>query len=334
VTVGVATDPTALHALAGEWAGLWARSPQATPFQHPGWLLAWWEAFGTALPVVAWSRNASGLTGLLPLYVLEDAGGSRLLPVGAGLTDYQDVLLSPGQDAAPLLDAALAASGTHQADLFGLPPWSPLRHVAPVPGWAGGTQDTEACPVLALGDGFTACVPPRQRRKLRMSRHRADRLGGWTTLDATPDTLDSALDSLFALHQARWTAQGEPGVLADPLVGRFVRQAARTLLPLGLLRVVTTTLAGKVAAACLLLQDHQRLYFWMSGFDAAFAQESPGTLLLGDLLEGETREAHFLRGTESYKLAWGAVPVWNAGLFLSSRPEAAPLRPAGNRLAG
>jgi CelD/BcsL family acetyltransferase involved in cellulose biosynthesis len=89
-----------------------------------------------------------------------------------------------------------------------------------------------------------------------------------------------------------------------------------------------------VAAACLLLQDRHRLYFWMSGFDAAFAQESPGTLLLGDLLEGETRDAHFLRGTESYKLAWGAVPAWNAGLFLSGCPEAGLLRPARNPLAG
>jgi len=33
-----------LVSLADEWWDLWHRSPAATPFQSPAWLLAWWIA--------------------------------------------------------------------------------------------------------------------------------------------------------------------------------------------------------------------------------------------------------------------------------------------------
>ena len=53
-----------------------------------------------------------------------------------------------------------------------------------------------------------------------------------------------------------------------------------------------------------------RLFFYLSGYDVGQAFVSPGTLLLGAMLEqaqaeGRT-EVHFLRGRESYKYAWGA----------------------------
>ena len=59
-----------------------------------------------------------------------------------------------------------------------------------------------------------------------------------------------------------------------------------------------------------------RIFFYLSGYDAARRFVSPGTLLVGAMLEqavaeGRT-EAHFLRGRESYKYAWGAVDRLNA----------------------
>ena len=54
-----------------------------------------------------------------------------------------------------------------------------------------------------------------------------------------------------------------------------------------------------------------RILFYLSGYDAARGYESPGTLLVGAMLEEAVREgrreAHFLRGGEAYKYAWGAV---------------------------
>ena len=148
-----------------------------------------------------------------------------------------------------------------------------------------------------------------------MSRHRAERAGGWTVETAEPGTVQDCLAELIRLHQARWTAQGETGVLDSPAVLAFHRQAAPALLAAGVLRLRILRFAGTVAAAILALLAPGRIFFYLSGFDEAHAFVSPGTLLLGEMLEqamaeGRT-EAHFLRGRESYKYAWGGVDRLN-----------------------
>ena len=41
------STPEELERLREEWLALWRRSPSATPFQSPMWLLPWWRAFGS-----------------------------------------------------------------------------------------------------------------------------------------------------------------------------------------------------------------------------------------------------------------------------------------------
>lgn len=314
MTVSIIDDAARLRALAPEWDALWRRTG-ATPFQSPHWLLPWWDAFGTGLPRVATWREGGVLRGVLPAYVLHEADGPKLLPMGAGTTDYLDVL---GEGAAPLLRVLLdraGPDGVARCDWIELPPWSPLRAVPPPDGWAARLDEGSPCPVLTLPG-----IPAGIARKLRMNRNRAGRAGGWTVGLATSATLDAALDTLVGLHQARWTAGGEPGVLCDPAVLAFHRAAAPGLLQAGLLRLAVLRVGGTVAAAILALLGPRRIFFYLSGYDTAQSFVSPGTLLLGAMLEqaiaeGRT-EAHFLRGREGYKYAWGAVDRMNATLGL------------------
>ena len=283
-----------LAALADEWAALWSRTPEATPFQSPHWLLPWWRQFGTGHPRVAVERRDGVLVGVLPLYVLPRE--RKALPIGAGTTDYLDALGDPAPLLPPLLDR-LRADPVDQLDLIEVPPWSAL------PGCDGGWKATwtagSACPVLTLPE-----LPAAIRRKLRMNRNRAERAGGYRVADGS-------FDDLVRLHQARWTAQGESGVLADPAVLAFWREAAPLLQVAGSLRLQVLSVGGAVAAVILALLAPDRIFFYLSGFDAAHGFVSPGTLLLGAMLEqagAEGRaEAHFLRGQEPYKYAWGAV---------------------------
>ena len=287
-----------LMALAEAWGALWARCPEATPFQSPHWLLPWWRVFGTGMPLAAVERREGELVGILPMYVLPEE--RKALPIGAGTTDYLDALGDP----AALLPAVLKrlhADAIKQIELIEAPPWSRLLGLPGVR-WA----ESSPCPVLALPE-----IPSGIRRKLRMNRNRADRAGGWTVATASADTLDADLDALIRLHQARWVEQGEPGVLADAAVLAFWRDAAPGLLSAGLMRLQILRVGGVVAAAIMALLSPGRIYFYLSGFDTAQGFVSPGTLLLGAMLEeaiAEKRtEAHFLRGQESYKYAWGAV---------------------------
>lgn len=287
-----------LMALAVEWGALWARCPGATPFQSPHWLLAWWRQFGTGMPRVAVERRDGALVGLLPMYVLPTE--RKALPIGAGTTDYLDGLGDPAA-LLPALVERFRHDPVDRVELIDVPPWSGLLG-APGIDW----EESNPCPLLTLPE-----IPSGIRRKLRMNRNRADRAGGWTVETATAGTLDASLDALIRLHQGRWNSQGELGVLADAAVLAFWSDASPGLLAAGAMRLQILRVGGVAAAAIMALLSPGRIYFYLSGFDTVQSFVSPGTLLLGAMLEeavAEGRaEAHFLRGQESYKYAWGAV---------------------------
>jgi CelD/BcsL family acetyltransferase involved in cellulose biosynthesis len=317
------TSDAALAALRPDWERLWRRVPTATPFQSPAWLLPWWRQFGTGAPRVAVLHDAQALTGILPLYVLDDRSERKLLPMGAGITDYQDALLAPGVPA----DAAghLLRVALHQAqrddvtacDLIDVPPDAHLRAVGVLEGWRGEWRAADACPVLALPEAveqLCTCIPASMLRKLRMNRHRVDRIGGCTSEVATEATAPALLDALFRLHEARW---GGEGVLGDPRVRAFLQEAAPLLLAAGALRLQVLRFGGRIVAAYYaLLAGPRRILFYLSAYDPNHARESPGSVLLGAMIEAAVREdrteLHFLRGGESYKYAWGGVDRMNA----------------------
>jgi CelD/BcsL family acetyltransferase involved in cellulose biosynthesis len=205
-------------------------------------------------------------------------------------------------------------------DLVDIPIASALRTLTPPAGWQAAWQAGEPCPALVLPTGTHSAedaIPAGQRRKLRMNRHRADRLGGWTVEYATPETVQPMLEALLRLHAGRW---GAP----DEAVRRFHRAAAPELLAAGLLRLAQLRIGGEVAACCNALADGgRRLMFYMIGFDPAFTAASPGNLLIGAMLDAALAEgrseADFLRGNEAYKYAWGARDRHNAVCRLTRR---------------
>ena len=107
----------------------------------------------------------------------------------------------------------------------------------------------------------------------------------------------------------------QTGVLADDLVQRFQREAAPALQAAGLLRLNVLRIGDGVAAAYYGLVHNDQAFFYLTGFDPAFAFESPGTIILAHAIEQAladgVRTFHFLRGQEPYKYEWGAVDRWN-----------------------
>ncbi len=298
--MGVETiiDDAPLRDLAPEWRDLWRRTGKS-PFQSPAWMFAWWRCFGTGQPVVAVARDGAGATGLLACYLL----GGTLLPMGAGLTDYHDAL---GAEAPALLAAVLDASGATACDLTDLPPDAALRTTPTPPGWRASLHETDPCPVLS------GPLPPGRLRDIRQARHRAERRGGWRVEVATPDTLEAALAAFERLHALRWSEE-------DLRVAAFRLLAAPALLEAGALRLALLRIGGEIAAGCYALLAPDRLLLYVSGFDPRFAYESPGTILLGHLIEharAEGRAIHFLRGGEAYKYAWGGAARMNATRLL------------------
>lgn len=306
-----------LEALAPEWDALWRATAAAAPFQSPHWLLPWWRRFGTGMPRVATLRHGGRLAGLLPLYVLPDE--RKALPIGAGTTDYLDALGDPAGLLPAMLDR-LQAAPVDLLDLIDVPPGSRLDP-RPSPGWRLEHQSASACPVLPL-----LAISASTRRNLNLARNRCDRAGGWAVETADQCSIATSLALLIALHQSRWTAQGQPGELSSRDVTAFWSEAAPALLTAGLLRLQILRIGGQPAAAMAALLAPGRIFLYLGGFDPAFTSCSPGSVLLAAILEqafaeGRT-EAHFLRGQERYKYAWGATDrLSRAWRYARERPQ-------------
>jgi CelD/BcsL family acetyltransferase involved in cellulose biosynthesis len=310
--IEIIRDDAMLKGLEPEWWDLWSACPAATPFQSPAWLLPWRRQFRDGELVTGTLRRCGRLVGLLPLFHLAEPPEPRLLPLGAGNTDYLGGLFLPDVSQGEI-DAVLRAVTPWKAlDLPQLPPDSPLLRGPAPTGWQDRSFPEEPCPILPL----PANLPARMTQNLRYYRRRAEQAGTVRFETATPDRVVPLLDVLFRLHAARWAERGEAGVLADPRVERFHREAAPALARAGLLRLYALHLDDRPIAVLYGLAAKGRAYYYLSGFDPACAALGPGTLIVGHAIETAQREGarefDFLRGSEAYKYRWGARdrPTW------------------------
>lgn len=301
-----------LEALRPEWENLWRRTPGANPFQSPAWLLPWWRVFGNDRLRTLAFRERGRLIGLLPLYLLKEGDVRKLLPLGIGITDRLEPLLTPAQAVLALEWLAARPRDFDRLDLEDQAEDSTLLGASAPPAWIDEIHGCAPHPVLKLPQNradLRSAVP--RLGKLAYYRRRAARLGEAVLELATPSTLPDCLESLVQLHAARWTGRGEPGVLADPRVQAFHRLAAPQLLAAGLLRCHALRIDGRIAAVLYALADSDTAYAYLAGYDPDLHHPGLGALLIGQAIEhaaGEgLRAFDFLRGREPYKYDWGAV---------------------------
>src|SRR5215210_7429704 len=95
--IEIIDDARRFAALEEEWEDLYRDAPLATPFQSWAWLYSWWEFYGERYELrLVTIRDEGLLVGLIPLMLERRRGFGRLLFVGTGPTDYQDVLARRG----------------------------------------------------------------------------------------------------------------------------------------------------------------------------------------------------------------------------------------------
>ena len=260
--------------------------------------------------------------GVLPLYELREPGICKLLPIGIGVSDYIDALADPamaesgGGDARG--DCRIFRTGTSAICRTCRKAACCTARSGPA-GLAEERRESGPCPVLALpesADALDAIVPRKTLRDVRQAASRAEAAGGVRIETADVETLPSMLDDLFRLHEARWRSRGEPGVLADPAVRGFHRDAAPALAAEGMLRLYRMRIGEAVAAVYYGFAWRDRAYAYIGGFDPDMPRLSPGAQIMrhaiGEAIAERCAEFDFLRGGESYKYAWGAVDRWNA----------------------
>lgn len=318
-----------LEAFQSSWRTLWSEDTRATPFLRPEWLLPWWHQFGQPdlRAVVALQQGRP--IAFLPFYIYREptSGERQLLLIGAGTTDYLDGIFSP--DCTPehvqsALDLLQSEGGWDVLYATQLRPESMLLQALNRQSASEIRRfETESCSRMVAVS--MAGLPVKIRRNAMYYRNRALRQGKLEFTVADGSNWAESFDALERVHTTRWQSSGQAGVLADPRVLAWHREALPLLEASGLLRLCCLRLNGETLAVLYSLMDpasqpERTQYFYLTAFSIEHADLRPGTLLLGYAIEHAAEEGvktiDMLRGNEGYKKIWHVEPVSTYGFAL------------------
>jgi CelD/BcsL family acetyltransferase involved in cellulose biosynthesis len=351
LTIRVIRDEADWDAIRPEWSALYAECPRAsTPLDH-AWLRAWWQVFGATygaggLRIVTMWR-ASQLVAALPLYVGSGHGarfGMRVVRfLSTGETedeeicpDYLDLLARPGDEAA-CASAAWREVGAwewDQLEWLDMPADSPLLRDGVAPRGAD-VFDRGACPIADLTGAFKGYLGRLSSNGRQQARHmlREAEAAGAQFEIVGADGAGRAFDDLCRLHQARWAADGMPGVFAAPRFVAFHRQIIEQWVPTGRAVLARLDLNGEPVAVLYGFITGGKFDFYQSGvrFGAGVALRSPGNLAHLRLMQALSARGigayDFLRGGSSYKERLATRDVRLAGVRVwRSTPRAIAAR--------
>jgi CelD/BcsL family acetyltransferase involved in cellulose biosynthesis len=330
-----------------EWNALAERAGNI--FATYEWAAAWWETYGEGRPLhVHACRDSRGqLVALLPLYLASRRPVRTLRLLGHGPADQLGPVCAPD-------DRPAAADALKRLLRNGLRGWDLLlaERVAPAEGWCGllGGQvvHREDSPTLVIGGrSFDEFLASRSRNFREQVRRRARKLRREHEVEIRPSTadrLDEDLDTLFRLHEARWSNDGS-GALAGARE-RFHRSFAHRALERGWLRLWLLEADGAPRAAWYGFRFARYDMYYQSGRDPEWERESVGFVLLCHTIkhafDDQILEYRLLRGGEEYKgrfasddpgLETFALPRGPIGRAALLAARAAPSMPAGARRA-
>jgi CelD/BcsL family acetyltransferase involved in cellulose biosynthesis len=299
-----------LEPLATEWDELGDRVG-ATPFQRPGWLMAWWRAFGVGRLHVLALRKGGRLVGLMPL--------ARVRGVLRSLTNAHTPEYAPLAEKAHTLDLLRALFGQCQrritlAYLASPPPIVEYRSVAADHRYRVANRPLERSPYIDLCvdyQEFERGLNPKLLSDLRRRRRRLSEQGDiLVEVLEGGDRLDQLLAEGFAVEASGWKGSAGTGtaIMCREDTLRFYTGVARWASERGILRMAFLRLDGIPLAFEYALEHQGNYYRLKAGFDQTFHRFSPGKLLLAATVkrafdQGLTRFS-FLGHDEPYKLEW------------------------------
>jgi CelD/BcsL family acetyltransferase involved in cellulose biosynthesis len=269
------------------------------------WASLWWRHFGDGRAHMATvCRDSSGRAfAILPLYV----SSGKMLRIARFLGH------GPGDQLGPICAPRdrVRAAGALRTLLAGSRAWD-IFLGEPLPGdecWSsllgGRTIERAGSPAIRFAgeswDEFLASLSSRFRHEIRADERKlkSEHTVGFR-LAGDPSRLQTDLDTLFALHAARW-----PDSAFCTHHQRFHRDFAHAALERGWLRLWFLEIDERPVAAWYGFRFAGVESHYQGGRDLAWSRSSVGLVLLAHsireaLIDG-MREYRFLRGGEQHK---------------------------------
>jgi CelD/BcsL family acetyltransferase involved in cellulose biosynthesis len=296
--------------LAREWEQLAARVG-ATPFLHPGFVMAWQHAFDDRPLLLATIRCAGKLVGALPLI--------RRGAVLASPADWhtpETGVLARDEVAASELARVVATARPRRISLAFLDgadaSVQAFRGEVKRAGYQVLQRTLTNPPYLDIvGDwaAFESGMGSDVRANLRRRRRRLEERGTVTFDEEDGSSrLDRLFDEVVRVEGIGW--KGDRGTAigsrADTL--RFYREIAGWAADRGWLRIHILRLDGRALAVSLALRCDGIHFHLKMGYDPEYRQLAPGMLLMRELIHNAftegLRRVEMLGEDEAYKRVW------------------------------
>ncbi len=301
-------------AIAAEWDAL-ADRVAAPPWLRPGWLRAWWPAFGRGRLEVLAVRRDGALAAVAPVH--------RRRGVLSSTTNWH----SPGYgivagDAAAraALAGALLERRPRRLALHFLDPDSGDVHACAAAardaGYRVRTRVEMRSPYIpTVGDLEAYVRQQRQGRKvlkeLRRQRRRVERENDQPLrlrIEPRGQPLDEALAAMLELEGSGWKHRRRSAIRSREETRRFYEDVARWAAGRGTLRLAFLDVGSTPVAVDFLLEEAGALHDLKGGYAEEFRAYGPGKILLQELLQmafdGPCDSLELLGSAEPYKLQW------------------------------
>jgi len=278
---------------------------------RPGWITAWWRAFGGGEPLVVTARRGGVLTGLLPL---ERRGGVLRAPANYH-TPVFEPLAADADSLRALADRALAERPAH-LDLFMLEGDDAVRGgfsaAAAQAGFGTLERVVVRTPYRRVEGDWEPVLAGRSRKvrkELRRNRRGLEAMGP-VELEEIRDHagLERAFGDFLALESSGWKAESGTAISSTLVLRDFYEAVTEWAADAGYLMLFFLRVGERRIAADLCLDDRGRRYMLKGGFDREYSKHSPGTVLLeADMAQGYAAGLERIElggGSDQYKLRW------------------------------
>jgi CelD/BcsL family acetyltransferase involved in cellulose biosynthesis len=324
-----------LEQFRGDWNSLLRANPLSSIFQTPEWLASWWQTYGQNKDLFAlvFADSSDAVVGIVPLYADKSRlfGMSvttlRMVGAGSGDSDGLDFITAPeyARDCAKAVTAWLTGQDKwHVCALETLPQHSQvaaclLREAMIVdstatPNFIIDLPSTWPQYVSSLDSSFRPLLtryPKRLQSRFTVKFSRCEDV----------DDLKAQLQTLFDLHQMRWTGRGETGAFAGNERRDFYSRMAAAFLQRGWLEFWQLELDGETVGAQFCFRYNDTVSLLQEGFHPKYAVEKIGYALkahlLQEMIRTGARRYDFLGGADPYKSKFGAHQENYLNLFLA-----------------
>jgi CelD/BcsL family acetyltransferase involved in cellulose biosynthesis len=316
----------AVEPLHREWDELADRS-KGTPFLRPGWIGAWWRAFGRGSLEILTLRRNDRLVALVPLY----RESSLRSPTNGYMPQFG--FLAEDEPAAHAIAEAVFSRGARSVslELMDESTLAVMDTAAAAARYRRRAWTEMDSPYIDV-EGDWADYEHRLGRELRhvlRRRWRRLREEGDAAVEIVEggDGLQAFLEEGFAVEASGWKGAAGTAVTSQPEVHRFMTEIADWAAERGTLRLAFLRLAGHPLAFEFSLEEDGILYTLKTGYDPAFRKFGPGTLVLHSIIERA-----FSAGLRRVELLGADSPdkrVWATGYRRLSRLRAFRPSPGG-----